>query len=210
MIETGAFNKNVFTYKAETLFLKISVLIHILAIFVFMRHENNHIQKTFSLHKSEIGLLKNSVMAIKKEKENIEKIFLNSKSDNKRTIKKNKNKTKVSTEKESGINDVTSSKNSSGENSILSKYLYEVRQTIVKNRYKNNVASKLRLKGEVEVGFVISKDNEIKALKILKSSGYEPLDQSAMQTIKKISSFPNIPNEIANKDLSINFVIEFL
>lgn len=108
------------------------------------------------------------------------------------------------------INDKTHSKVNSGENTLLSRYLSEVRNTIVKNKYKNRKASKLNLKGPVEVAFTIQKPNIIKDIQILKSSGYVPLDQSAIQTLSKMEEFPQIPDDLEIANISINFTLEYL
>jgi TonB family protein len=108
------------------------------------------------------------------------------------------------------INDRTTSQKDSGVNTKLSKYLSDVRNTIVKNKFKNKIASQLKLKGPVELGFVIEKPNIVKEVQVLKSSGHTPLDQSALQTLKNVENFPQIPEDLELSKVSINFTVEYL
>lgn len=203
------------TLKLRTLIgYGVSVLIHLFIVFIFISIENSSLLKVYSLNNGLNNQLKSRSMTITKKKEHQQrpklieidqKSPLQKKARLEKQLHSAKNQNNID-----NLNDVTSSQKTTGENSILAKYLHEVRQTIVKNKFKNSLASKLHLKGAVEVAFVISEVNEIKALKILNSSGHPPLDQSAIQTIKNISEFSKLPENVAKSDLAISVVIEFL
>lgn len=107
------------------------------------------------------------------------------------------------------VSDRTAATESQGENTVLAAYLSEVRNIIVKNKFKNKLASKLNLKGPVEVSFTIVKPNFIKDLFVIKSSGHSPLDQSALQTVNNISHLPPVPNVLELESLSVKFVVDY-
>lgn len=114
-----------------------------------------------------------------------------------------------SSDDSSKVDDLTYSKENLGENSAIAKYLTQIRSLIVDHKFKNKLATKLHLIGSVELSFTIIKPNQIKAIKILKSSGHQPLDDSAVQTLTLISVFPPIPEELKVASLDVSFVLEY-
>lgn len=116
--------------------------------------------------------------------------------------------------KQQQIVDNTKSSVSKGNNDKLTQYLSVVREVIVKNKFKSIVAKRLSLKGKVKLTFEITQDQTtenaiIRSLKILNSSKIPPLDQSAIETIKKVTSIPRIPVEVAMKTIPVELDIVY-
>ena len=132
----------------------------------------------------------------------------------KRPIKKKQYLKKISNSKvrktnQKNIVDLTRSKKNQGSSNKLSHYLNRVRDVIVKNKYKSRIAEKLNLKGRVTLSFALTKDSKVKALKVLQSSQIPPLDNSALETIKKITAFPKVPVEVTMKIIPIKLDIVY-
>ncbi|MCT4640975.1 MAG: energy transducer TonB [Bacteriovoracaceae bacterium] len=120
-----------------------------------------------------------------------------------------KNLKKKLLKKSNNVSDISKSKVSSGQNSKISKYLSKIRSMIVDNKYKNRLSSRLNLTGKVGLLFDVMRSGEFENLKVVSSSGKEPLDESALGTIKNIGSFPPIPDQIIVASLSVEIEIEY-
>ncbi len=76
-------------------------------------------------------------------------------------------------------------------------FLRAVKSSIDKSLDYPRKARKMRMQGEVIVGFLWTTHKQLKNLKILKSSGYDVLDENALQTIQKASvRFPAYTNNV--------------
>ena len=98
---------------------------------------------------------------------------------------------------------------SAGKDELYASYLKEVRDVILKNRYMSRIAQKMKLKGETKVSFTIEKPNIISNLEVLKSSGYEALDYSALETIKTIQDVPVIPGGLSKNKINITLSVVY-
>lgn len=68
-------------------------------------------------------------------------------------------------------------------------FLRAVKSSIDKSLDYPRKARKMRMQGEVVVGFLWTTHKQLKNLKVLKSSGYDVLDENALQTIQKASAY---------------------
>lgn len=70
-----------------------------------------------------------------------------------------------------------------------------IRSRIDKVKYLNPLAQRLKLKGQVEVEFVIHPKNKLSGFLVLKSSGKKLLDESARETIMRFKDLelPKMP-----------------
>lgn len=98
---------------------------------------------------------------------------------------------------------------SRGEETVLSKYLNQIRSLIEKHKFKSRLADKLKLTGRVIVGFTIVSPNSLVELEIVKSSGRKMLDNSALQTLKNIPELPVIPLELKLKKIPLKMDITY-
>jgi len=84
-------------------------------------------------------------------------------------------------------------------------YFSLIREKIEQNKIYPEVARKKGITGKVKLNFSILSNGDIREIKILSSSGNDILDNSAIETIKRIIPFPPFPKDL-QKD-SISFVI---
>lgn len=94
-----------------------------------------------------------------------------------------------------------------GQQTLVANYLTQVRSQIAKLKYKNRISTKLNLKGTVVLALNIEWPNTLKELKIFDSSGLEPLDESALETVNRISQFPSMPQELENFTLPVKVIL---
>lgn len=86
---------------------------------------------------------------------------------------------------------------------IISDYLYLIREKIEKNKEYPFIAKIKNIEGTVKVTFSIQPNGEISEIKIIESSGYEILDEAAVLAIKRCNPFPPLPEELKISDLKI-------
>lgn len=60
----------------------------------------------------------------------------------------------------------------------------------MKKAFYPKIAVRMEWEGKVEVSFIILSDGGVKGIKVVKSSGREILDKSAMEAVKLASPFP--------------------
>ncbi len=102
-----------------------------------------------------------------------------------------------------------SAKNSSGNNKVLSKYLSLIRSKILQNKYKSKIARKLNQTGRVTITFKIINRNKVSDISILTPSRSKQLNYSALKTIQRLESLPNIPKELNLDILSVEVSIDY-
>jgi len=84
-----------------------------------------------------------------------------------------------------------------GKQAAKERYLREhflyIKDRILKRIVYPNLARRMGWHGNVLTSFVIHVDGTVSDIKILKSSGFEVLDENAVMTIKDVSPFPRPP-----------------
>lgn len=82
---------------------------------------------------------------------------------------------------------------------------------LINNNKKYPRLSKLNKEfGTVIVSFVVKNDGKISDIKIIKSSGYKRLDDSAMQSIIELNSVDNIPEYFHKEKLTLDLPINYI
>lgn len=97
----------------------------------------------------------------------------------------------------------------SGSDERLARYLSDIRELILKNKFKGSLASRLNLVGTSTISFKIEAPNKLKELKLVKSSGKRPLDESAVETVRRVGAMPAIPAELGLREITISLEMEF-
>ena len=90
------------------------------------------------------------------------------------------------------------------------------------SNYPGKVASKLRralrypaeakrqkLRGQVQVGFVVSASGGVRSIRVVVSSGSPVLDRAAIETVRRAAPFPNIPPEAARSSWPFTVPLAF-
>lgn len=100
-------------------------------------------------------------------------------------------------------------KETKGSDKILAKYLSQVREAIMQKKVKLRMAKRLRLKGDVGLYFLLKKPNIIEGVRVLKTSTYPQLDQSALATMEAVDEVPVMPSELELDQIPITVVISY-
>jgi protein TonB len=86
-----------------------------------------------------------------------------------------------------------------GQESARTKYLSEhfayIRNKILRNVSYPDPARRMGWQGKVLLSFIITADGSVRALKVIKSSGFIVLDKSAIETVRDTAPFPRPPGE---------------
>lgn len=113
------------------------------------------------------------------------------------------------TKGKSRVNDHSKKTKESGDDSILSKYLSDIRELILDNKFKSPIASRLNLKGTSILSFKVKYPNRLKEVIIIKSSGKKLLDESAIETIRRIKEVPAIPTKLGLEEITMTLEMVF-
>lgn len=90
------------------------------------------------------------------------------------------------------------------ENTSLDSYYSKIKEQI--ESVSGQISTKdLKEQVIVSVSFQVKKDGVIQNLKILKSSGIKELDESVLNTLKKIAPFPLIPGKVDILNINYDF-----
>lgn len=63
--------------------------------------------------------------------------------------------------------------------------------------------------GTVGLHFVICRDGKVEDLRVVRSSGFNVLDEAAERTVRRIGKFPSIPKELTMNRLSLDVPLVF-
>ena len=87
------------------------------------------------------------------------------------------------------------------EKEFLDAHLGEIRALLIQNlKYPRN-AQRLKMQGEVRIGFRLKSDGSVENIEVIQSSGFELLDEDAKALIKNTA--PQFPKPTKNISLSI-------
>ncbi len=87
---------------------------------------------------------------------------------------------------------------------VSKAYFSRVRSHLERNKEYPVLALRGRLEGTVTVRFTIRNDGSVGSAGIVKSSGYNLLDQSALRTVHVSAPFPNPPDTTGSRDTSVS------
>lgn len=65
------------------------------------------------------------------------------------------------------------------------------------------------IQGKVDLGFIISKDGTVNKIQVIKSSGYEILDNAWVEAIKLASPFSPLPKNMKKEILPVRYSVKF-
>ena len=92
---------------------------------------------------------------------------------------------------------------------LENEYLSKLRYLIEKNKIYPQSAKRLNQMGKVHVCFVISKDGQIKDVKVVKDSNYKRLNEAALEILAKINRFEPIPEKLNKNSWEITVPIVY-
>lgn len=92
---------------------------------------------------------------------------------------------------------------------IKTIYKTELRSRIEENKFYPMLARRMGQTGTVVVAFTLLKDGSITDLKIADSSGNPGLDTAALEAVKKVRKFKEIPSELKEVSMDLSVPIKF-
>lgn len=102
------------------------------------------------------------------------------------------------------------SSNGNSANPYYSTYYDICLKQIEKNKRYPQKAIIRQIEGDVDVNIVLNENGKLIRANILKSSGWDMLDEEAIECVKRASPFPKPPKELLlNSRLSLTFTIIF-
>ena len=178
--------------------MQISFLLHVLIIFIFI----NTVPPEAPASKPRIMGIRLDYKISKKSSQTIlikqeqpppspQKPTSDTGVQNKKTLENAPRKAPVTK------SNIDRAENNSRSNTEEDKYLSHIREIIQNNMPYPHIARKRVLEGKVLVSFIICVDGKAQEITITKSSGFEILDKSAIETVKRVSPFPKPPAQVA-------------
>jgi len=92
---------------------------------------------------------------------------------------------------------------------IKNAYLLKVKRKIEQNKIYPKRAKRLRQEGKVRVSFLITKNGNIRNIKIVGKSSYKRLNNASLELLKKIARFEAIPKELGKNTWTIEVPINY-
>lgn len=92
---------------------------------------------------------------------------------------------------------------------LENEYLSKLRYLIEQNKIYPNSAKRLNQMGKVQVNFVISKDGQIKNIRIVKDSNFQRLNDAAIEILTKLNKFEPIPEKLNKNSWEITVPIVY-
>jgi periplasmic protein TonB len=92
---------------------------------------------------------------------------------------------------------------------ILNRYILKIRDRIEKKKKYPRVARINDEEGTTTVSFLIDSSGSVVVMKVVLSSGYQTLDDAALNTILKASPYPPIPARLNRKKLNLKVPIKY-
>jgi protein TonB len=77
------------------------------------------------------------------------------------------------------------------------------------NKIYPNSAKRLNQMGKVQVNFVISKDGQIKNIRIVKDSNFQRLNEAAIEILTKLNKFEPIPEKLTKNSWELTVPIVY-
>jgi protein TonB len=110
---------------------------------------------------------------------------------------------------ESGGRSGDDSAASHGEKDSLSAYIAMIQKQL--NRYKKypSVAKAKRQEGVSMIGFKVNRQGTISDIRLIRSSGFQELDEETLALLRRISSFPPLPPEVERERLDLIVPVKF-
>lgn len=90
-----------------------------------------------------------------------------------------------------------------GDQGLFDRYLRQVRAMIESHQYYPWNARVRRWEGTVTIAFELSREGQALDVHVIHSSGFEPLDSAAVDAVRKISRFPDIPAEMDRSAMAL-------
>ncbi len=189
----------------RTLFFILTLCVH-----GFLLFNSNHTPSSrinFSEKFNDISQIKVALKLLEKKE-----VTQAKKTPRKKVRKAPKKKVKKSVAKKDLAQEKTLKKIVKRESGSLQEealYLKRVRDEILRHKKYPRIARKLRKSGIVSISFDIEYPGKVNNLKVVKKLDFEPLNKSALESVKSIEKFPVMPDSLSSKKLKVSLPISF-
>ena len=103
------------------------------------------------------------------------------------------------------------SKNSSSDVGELRRGFHgKIWQRVAKVKYYPRMARKMGFEGKPVVTFTLGTKGELLTLKLIQASSYNLLDEAALETIRRGTPYPPIPEPLGENSISFNLPISYI
>ncbi|MDD5153111.1 MAG: energy transducer TonB [Desulfovibrionales bacterium] len=109
----------------------------------------------------------------------------------------------------SGTNSSPGPASAARKHNVFEGYLALIRTLLEEYKEYPLWARRNNREGTVGLHFVICRDGKVEDLRVARSSGFSILDEAAERTVRRISRFPSIPEELAMNRLSLDVPLVF-
>ncbi|MDQ7838755.1 MAG: energy transducer TonB [Thermodesulfobacteriota bacterium] len=109
----------------------------------------------------------------------------------------------------SGTNSSPGPASAARKHNVFEGYLALIRTLLEEYKEYPLWAQRNNREGTVGLHFVICRDGKVEDLRVARSSGFSILDEAAERTVRRISRFPSIPEELAMNRLSLDVPLVF-
>jgi TonB family protein len=86
----------------------------------------------------------------------------------------------------------------------------KVRQRIAKAKYYPRVARRRGMEGQPIIAFTLGKQGQLKKVDLAQTSGYQLLDQAALEAVNQAAPYPEIPAELKTDTFKFKLPISFV
>jgi len=94
-------------------------------------------------------------------------------------------------------------------NALLLEYAGAVKAQVLQRKYYPAIAERLGHAGAVKVGFTILADGQLADVRIKSGSGWDELDEAAVDAVRSAAPFDAIPEETEHDELSLSITLKY-
>jgi TonB family protein len=95
-------------------------------------------------------------------------------------------------------------------NGLRGLFTGKVRQQIANAKYYPRIARRRGLEGQPVIAFTLSKNGRLMKVDLARTSGYQILDQAALETVHRAAPYPEIPAELKTDIFQFKLPISFV
>lgn len=92
---------------------------------------------------------------------------------------------------------------------LLASYARGVKASILRHKTYPAIAERLAHEGAAKVSFTIDANGSLQSATVRSSSGYDELDEAALNAVRSAAPFESIPAEVGKDQLSMSITLKF-
>lgn len=92
---------------------------------------------------------------------------------------------------------------------LLTEYAAGIKAQILARKYYPGIAERLGHEGDVIVGFTVTASGQLEGVRIKSGSGWDELDEAALDAVRSAEPFAGIPAEAERESLSLSITLKY-